>query len=230
MVRRFLPLGLLVLGLVLALALGLDRYLTLDALREHRSALAAFAAAHLAAALGLYALAYVLVVAFSLPGGAVMTLLGGFLFGTWIGGAVTVVSATIGAVLIFLAARTALAAPLRTRAGPWLKRLEAGFGDNAVSYLLALRLIPLFPFFVVNIAPAFLGVPLRVYAWTTLVGIVPGTFVYASVGNGLGALLDAGRTPDLGIIFSPEILGPLLGLAALSFLPMIYKRLKEKRK
>jgi uncharacterized membrane protein YdjX (TVP38/TMEM64 family) len=98
-----------------------------------------------------------------------------------------------------------------------------------MSYLLVLRLVPLFPFFLVNLAPAFLGVPLSTYVVATLVGIVPGTFVYASVGAGLGAVLAAGGEPDLSIAWRPEVLGPLLGLAALACLPILYKRLKAGR-
>jgi uncharacterized membrane protein YdjX (TVP38/TMEM64 family) len=107
--------------------------------------------------------------------------------------------------------------------------MEAGFRENAMSYLLVLRLVPLFPFWLVNLVPAFLGVPLRTYVIGTFFGIMPGTFVYASVGSGLGAILEAGESPDLGIIFKAEILIPLLGLALLALIPVIYKRIKTKR-
>src|SRR5690606_8592753 len=148
----------LALGCALVFLLDLDRFLTVEALRSHHGALATYAADHRAAAAALYALAYIAIVAFSLPGGAVMTMLGGLLFGVWLGSAITVPAASAGALIIFLAARTALADLLRKRAGHWLPRLEAGFGANAVSYMLVLRLVPLFPFFIVNLAPAFLGV------------------------------------------------------------------------
>ena len=111
--------------------------------------------------------------------------------------------------------------------GTAARRMEAGFKANALSYLLFLRLVPVFPFWLVNLVPAFLGVPLRTYAIGTLIGIVPGSAVYCSVGNGLGAVFDAGGRPDLGIIFKPEILGPIIGLAVLSLVPIIYKRLKS---
>jgi len=228
--KRFVPLGLLLLGLALFFALGLDRYLTIRALGEHRDFLLAFTENHLVAAMLIYAALYTAVVAFSLPGGAVMTIAGGFLFGTVLAGSVTVIAATLGATLIFLAARTAFADILHDRAGPWLRRIEKGFNEDGTSYLLVLRLVPLFPFFIVNVAPAFLGVNTRLYVTTTFVGIIPGTFVYASVGNGVGAVLDAGKQPDLGIIFDPAILFPILGLAALALIPVVYKHLRHKNK
>lgn len=226
--RRFAPFLLLLAGAALVFAISLDRYLTLDALQSYRGELTRLAAEHRAASLAVYGLAYAVMVALSLPGGAAMTIAGGFLFGTWMGGAVTVVSATLGAIVVFLAARTAFGAVLRPRAESALARFERAFRHNAASYLLMLRLIPLFPFFVVNLAPAFLGVPLRVFAWTTFLGIIPGTFVYAAVGNGLGAVLDAGGDPDLGVIFRPEILLPLLALAALASLPILYKKRRAR--
>ena len=108
--------------------------------------------------------------------------------------------------------------------------MEEGFRRDALSYLLVLRLIPIFPFWLVNIVPAFLGVPLRTYVLGTFVGIIPGSFVYASVGNGLGAVFDAGGTPDLGIIFAPAILLPIVGLAVLALLPIVYRRFKARKR
>ncbi|MDZ4382695.1 MAG: TVP38/TMEM64 family protein [Parvibaculum sp.] len=224
MLRRFLPLLILVAGLGAFFALGLDRYVTLDTLRDNRQVLSAWVVENWALAAFVYVLAYISMVAFSLPGGLVATLTGGFLFGTVFGGLFAVVGATIGATAIFLAAKTALGEMLREKAGPKLRKLEDGFGKNAFSYMLVLRLVPIFPFFLVNLAPAFLGVPLRTYVVTTFLGIVPGTFVFASLGNGLGAVFDAGRDPDLGLIFEPEILGPILALALLALLPIVYRR------
>jgi uncharacterized membrane protein YdjX (TVP38/TMEM64 family) len=140
-----------------------------------------------------------------------------------------VIGATAGAIAIFLIAKTSLGDGLRRRAGPWVKRMQAGFNENALSYLLVLRLIPVFPFWIVNIVPAFLGVGLRDYALATFFGIMPGGFVYASVGNGLEAVIEAGGEPDLGIILEPAILLPILGLAALALLPVAYRKLKGRR-
>lgn len=228
-VRRVLPLLLLLLAAAGLYLSGLHRYLSLSALAEHRQTLSALVAAHaLTAAAGFIAV-YALAVALSVPGAVFLTLAGGLLFGVVAGTAYVVVGATLGAVAVFLAARTALADLLRRRAGPWLARLEGGFRSNALSYLLFLRLVPLFPFWLVNLVPAFLGVTLSTYVTGTLLGILPGTLVYVSVGNGLGAVLDQGGTPDLGIIFQAEVLLPLLGLALLSLLPVALQRRRAAR-
>ncbi|MGB5093811.1 MAG: TVP38/TMEM64 family protein [Parvibaculum sp.] len=222
--KRLLPLVLLGAGLVGFFALDLDRYATLDALRDNRAALGAWVASHALLAALSYIGVYILIAAFSLPAGLVATLTGGFLFGTLSGGLYTVIGATIGATCVFLAAKTALGDVLRARAGPSLRRLEDGFGENAFSYLMVMRLIPIFPFFLVNLAPAFLGVPVSTFITTTALGIIPGTFVFASLGNGLGAVFDAGREPDLGLFFELQIIGPIIALACLALLPVIYRR------
>lgn len=226
--RRLLPLIVLAAGLAAFFALGLHKYLTLDTLRDNRQALAGWVADNWLLAAFAYVGAYIAIVAFSLPAALVATLTGGFLFGTVFGGLLTVVGATIGATLLFLAARTALGDMLRAKAGPKLRKLEEGFGENAFSYMLVLRLVPLFPFFLVNLAPAFLGVPLRTYVVATFLGILPGTFVYASLGNGLGAIFEAGRDPDLGLIFQPQVIGPILALALLALVPVVYRRFSGK--
>jgi uncharacterized membrane protein YdjX (TVP38/TMEM64 family) len=223
--RRALPFVALVLGLALFFAAGLDRYVSFEALRANRVVLTEWVAANAwlapLAFIGIYAAA----VAFSLPLGAVLTLTGGFLFGVWWGTLYSVIGATCGAVLVFLAARSAFRESVRARLGPSLQKMEAGFREDAFFYLLTLRLLPVFPFFLVNLAPAFLGVGLTPYAAATLIGIIPGSFVYASVGAGLGAVFDAGGTPDLGLIFRLEIILPIVGLAALSLLPVLAKRM-----
>lgn len=228
-VLRFLPVAVIVAALAAVFVFGLDRYLSFDLFRQHRETLAAFVAGHgLLAALGFIAV-YALATAVSLPGGAVLTLAGGFLFGTAAGSVYVVIGATLGATAVFLAARSAVGDALRRRAGPAIARMEAGFRDNALSYLLFLRLIPVFPFWLVNLVPAFLGVRLRTYVIGTVLGIIPGSIVYASVGNGLGAVFDQGRTPDLSIIFRPDILLPILALAGLALVPVIYRRVRVRR-
>ncbi len=226
---KLLPVALLCAGVGAFFVLGLDEYVTLETLRENRVALLEWTSANQALAVGVYMLAYVIVVAFSLPGGAVMTLTGGFVFGTVFGTLYTVVGATIGAIVIFLAARYAFYDFFHAKAGNFLHKMEDGFRENAMSYILVLRLVPIFPFFIVNLVPAFLGVPVRVYFIGTLLGIIPGTAVFSSVGNGLGAVFDAGQDPDLGIIFSPEIIGPIIGLAVLSLIPAVYKKINAKK-
>jgi uncharacterized membrane protein YdjX (TVP38/TMEM64 family) len=227
-VGRFLPLAALAAGLVIFFALGLHRYLSFGALAENRDFLMRLVEDHPVTAPFTYIAVYALAVAFSIPGAVILTIAGGFLFGTWAGGLYVVIGATLGAIGVFLAARTAFGEGLRRRAGPWIGRLEAGFRENALSYLLVLRLVPLFPFWLVNLVPAFLGVPLTTYALGTFIGIIPGCFVYASVGNGLGAVFDAGGTPDLTIIFKPEILLPIVGLSLLALIPVVYKKFKRK--
>jgi uncharacterized membrane protein YdjX (TVP38/TMEM64 family) len=227
--RRLLPLIVIVALIALAFALDLDRYLSFEALRQNRERLLDFVAARPVAAPLLFVIVYASAVALSLPGAVFLTLAGGFLFGTVQATLLVVVGATLGACAIFLIARGALGDLLRARAGPWLAKMEAGFRENALSYLLVLRLIPIFPFWLVNLVPAFLGVPLRTFALATLVGIIPGSLVYSSVGAGLGAVFDQGGTPDLGIILEPEILLPIIGLALLALLPVAYKRWRGGR-
>ncbi len=227
-VRRLAPLALIAAAIGLFFALDLDRYLSFEALRENRHALLAWREQNQIMAVLVFILVYAAVVALSLPGAVWLTIGGGFLFGTILSTVAVVVAATIGATLIFLAARYALGDYLRSKAGPMVRRMEDGFRENALSYLLFLRLVPVFPFWLVNLVPAFLGVPLGTYVIGTFIGIVPGSFVYSSVGNGLGAVFDAGESPDLSIIFSPAILLPIIGLAVLALLPIAYKRIKER--
>jgi uncharacterized membrane protein YdjX (TVP38/TMEM64 family) len=228
--RRLAPLALLLAALGVFLALGLHDYLSFETLRQHRAQLLALVERHPLLAPLAFMAVYAAVVALSVPGGAILTIAGGFLFGIAPATLYVVVGATVGATLVFLIARTALGDSLRARAGPRIRRMEEGFRADALSYLLVLRLIPIFPFWLVNIVPAFLGVPLRTYVFGTFVGIIPGSFVYASVGNGLGAVFEAGQTPDLGIIFEPAILLPIVGLALLALLPVAYRRYKARRK
>jgi uncharacterized membrane protein YdjX (TVP38/TMEM64 family) len=229
-IRRLAPLALLLIAIGAFFALGLHHYLSFEALRQHREELLALVEQRpLLASLGFMGL-YAAVIALSVPGGAILTIAGGFLFGIVPGTLLVLVGATVGATIVFLIARTALGDALRAKAGPRIRRMEEGFRRDALSYLLVLRLIPIFPFWLVNIVPAFLGVPLRTYVLGTFVGIIPGGFVYASVGNGLGAVFDAGGTPDLGIIFAPAILLPIVGLAVLALLPIVYRRFKARKR
>lgn len=227
--RRLLPAGILLAGLVAFFAFGLHRHFTFDYLQRHLGALMDWVSANAAMAALAYIALYATVTALSLPAAAIVTLAGGCLFGTILGTVWTVIGATVGAIAVFLAARSAFGALLRTKAGSRLARLEEGFKRNAFSYLLFLRLVPVFPFWLVNLAAAFLGVNLRTYAIATFVGIIPGTAVFAAVGAGLGTLLERGEKPDLGVIFSPPILLPILALSVLSLAPIVYRRFKERR-
>ncbi len=224
--RRAAPLLALAALAGLAVAFDLHRALSFDALREHRAALTAFVAENRALAIVAYAGLYTAAVAVSIPGAVILTVAGGFLFGTWIGGSLAVAAATLGATLLFLVARTALGSALRGRAGGALARMAEGFRRDAFSYLLALRLVPLFPFFVVNLACAGLDVRPRTFVLATALGILPGTFVYASVGAGLGSVFDRGEGFSPAGVLTPEMIAALVGLAILALLPVAYRRLK----
>lgn len=228
-IRRLFPVAVIVAGLALFYILGLNRYVGLDALRVHHAQLEAWTVRDPALAAAAYIALYTVTVAFSLPGGALLTVIGGFLFGLYLGTAYTVVGATLGSIAVFLAARGAFREVFAARIGPFVKRMEAGFRENAFHYLLILRLVPLFPFWLVNLVPAFLGVKLGTYALATLIGIVPGTVVFVSIGHGLGTVLAAGGSPDLSLILQPSVLGPLLGLAALAAVPVIYKKIAARK-
>lgn len=221
MTRR-LPLIVIVLAAVLGAVLLRDR-LSFAALAENRAALLAFRDAHYGQAAAVFVAAYAVMVAFSLPGAAVATLTGGFLFGVFPGVVFNVIAASAGAVAVFLAARAGIGADVAARVaaqGGAGARLMAGLRENAWSVLLAMRLVPVVPFFVANLIPAFTGIRLWPFAVTTAVGIVPGTLVYTSLGAGLSEVFARGETPDLGVIFAPQVLWPLLGLAALALLPV----------
>lgn len=228
-VKRLAPLAVLAGLIALFFVFGLDDYITFDALRDNRQVLTQFVADQGILAVLLFMAIYAAATALSLPGGAILTITGGFLFGVWLGTSCVVVGATIGAVIIFLIAKTSVGDALRAKTGPALRRMEAGFRENALSYLLVLRLIPLFPFWLVNIVPAFLGVPLRTYTVATLLGIIPGAFVYASVGAGLGSIFDSQDEFDPAAVLTPEVVTALIGLAVLSLLPIAYKKVKARR-
>lgn len=189
--RRWLPLAVLAAVACTVFATGWHEYLTLKTVGLNYEVLRTFITTHLAAALALYLTLYVAVVALSLPGATVMTLAGGLLFGWKIATPVTVAAATAGATIVFLVARSSLGTVVASRVGPWLARLRKGFSENALSYLLFLRLVPAFPFVVVNLAAAVLGVPLRTYVLGTFLGIIPGTTAIAVVGAGLGSVIKA---------------------------------------
>lgn len=228
-VKRLWPLAVIAAGIAAFFGLGLDQYVSFEALREHRGTLLQYVADNRVAAPLIYMAIYAAAIALSLPGGAVLTIAGGFLFGKALGTTAVVVAATLGATILFVIAKSALGDPLRARAGPWLDKMAKGFQDGALSYLLVLRLIPVFPFFVVNLVPAFLGVKLWVYVVATFVGIIPGTFVFVTVGSGLGSIFDSGEDFTASGILTPDIITALVGLAILALLPVIHKKIKQRR-
>ncbi|MDE1937948.1 MAG: TVP38/TMEM64 family protein [Alphaproteobacteria bacterium] len=216
--------GLIALALAAVFGLHIERYLSFEALAENRAWLLAQVARNAIIAALSFGFVYVLATTLSLPGSSILTMGAGFLFGLYWGSVIAVTAATVGATLLFLVARTSLGEFTRRRTQSALSKLQEGFAKDALSYLLFLRLVPAFPFWLINLAAAFLDVRLRTFVLGTFLGIIPGAVVYASVGNGLGAILDHGQKPDLGIILTPPILIPMLALAGLSLIPIAYRR------
>lgn len=228
---RHLPL-LVILVVAAVGAITLRDYLSFDALRDNREALIAFRDANFLLTMLGFVAAYIVIVAFSLPGALIATLTGGFLFGTLGGAALSVTGATVGAVIIFLAARHGLGEKLKARMDTsqgTVRKVKEGIDENQWSMLFFLRLVPVVPFFVANLVPAFLAVPLYRFAISTFFGIIPGSLVYSSAGAGLGTVFERGDTPNLGLIFEPHILLPILGLSALSLMPVVVKAITGRK-
>jgi uncharacterized membrane protein YdjX (TVP38/TMEM64 family) len=219
----------LLLGLALFLLLDLERYFSFEMLSHHHATLTAWVAGHVALAAFLFVVVYTLVVAFSLPIAVIITPVGGFLFGLWWGALLSVIGGDDRFGRRVPAARTAFPRSLSRLAPGALACLDEGLRRATFSYLLFLRLVPVFPFGLVNIVPALLGVALGPYMLATLIGIIPGAVVYSSVGSGLGMLIDRGEMPNLGIIFEWRILLPLLGLAVLALVPVLYTHLRARK-
>ncbi len=228
--QKLIPLAVIVMVAVIGF-FTLRDYLSFGALAENREALLAWRDANYLLAVLVFMSVYIAIVAFSLPGAAVASLAGGFLFAVFPGTLINVGAATIGAVLIFLAARFGLGEYLSAKmdaSGGAVGKIKRGLAENEISFLLLMRLVPAFPFFVANLVPALVGTSLSRFAWTTFVGIIPGGLVYTWVGAGLGEVFARGETPNLGIIFEWQILGPILGLCALAALPIILKAFGKK--
>jgi uncharacterized membrane protein YdjX (TVP38/TMEM64 family) len=243
--RRWLPLIIIVVLSITAIAIGWNRKISFETMVRHNEAIHAFVLAHTVASVAIYLAIYVAAIALSLPGGLVMTLFGGFLFGGLIGGAATVVGATVGAVILFTIAKSAFGEHLTRWAGPLAERLAAEFRADAFHYLLFLRLVPVFPFVVINLVAAVVGVRLSTFIAATVIGIIPGTFTFAFLGAGLdsairaqgaiyNACLAAGRTDckldfDFKAAVTPELLGALAALGVLALVPVVVKRIRARR-
>ena len=230
LLRKNLPLIILIVAAVLAYWQFKD-FLSFQALADNRETLIKWRDSNYLIAALTYVAIYIAVVGFSIPGGVFLTLGGGFLFGVVAGAMLTVVGATLGATAIFMAAKTGLGDSLQERLTAngegRLAKMRAGLAENEVSYLFLMRLVPAVPFFIANLAPAFMGVSLRNYVFTTFFGIIPGTAVFAWVGSGLGEVFAMGGTPNLGILFEWQILGPILALSALSAMPIVIKKFRK---
>ena len=243
--RRFAPLAVIGAVAVLVLAMGWHRELSMENLVRYRTTLDALVVAHGLASLVAFVACYTAVVALSIPGALFLTVSGGILFGTLVGGLASVVGATVGAALIFLIARTACGEHLARRAGPVAARLADGFREDAFSYLLFLRLVPAFPFFLVNLVPALAGVRFVPFVAATALGIVPATFAFASVGAGLDSIIAAQEAAyraclatgaascrldfDLTTAVTPQLLAALVALGVVALIPVAVKKLRARR-
>jgi uncharacterized membrane protein YdjX (TVP38/TMEM64 family) len=227
--RRWLPLCVIVVGLVLVFAFDFDEFATFRHLKEHHQRLAEFVASHYFQAVLIYLVLYVLFVALSLPGAIWLTVASGFLFGAVVGTILAVIAATTGASLLFLATKTSLGDYLHAHAGPWLAKVERGFADNQWSYLLMMRLFPAIPFFIANLVPAFLGVSLPVFIATTFIGIIPATAIFATIGAGLGSALESSADLSLHNLLTPQLKWALIALAVLAAAPAVVKFLRRRR-
>lgn len=242
---RFLPLAVIVILAVVLLVSGARHILSVETLVRHRAEIDGFIADHRLAAFAIYIALYIAVVALSVPGSAVLTLTGGFLFGTLLGGLAAIVGATVGAVLIFQIARSAFGETLVRRAGPVAAKLADGFKADAFNYLLFLRLVPAFPFWLVNLASALFGVSLATFVTATAIGIVPAAFAFAFTGAGLDSVIAvqakifrdclASGQIDCHLDFhpkhalTPQLLGALVALGALALIPVAIKHWRRRR-
>ncbi|QFT80841.1 TVP38/TMEM64 family inner membrane protein YdjZ [Roseovarius sp. THAF27] len=210
----------------------LGDYLTFDTLAENREALLAFRDENHILLAGIFIAVYVSIVAFSLPGAAVASVTGGFLFGLALGTVFNVTAAVIGASAIFMAARwglgRTLAAKMDASEGT-LKKIKTGLHEHEISVLLLMRLVPVVPFFVANLLPALVGVRFVNFLWTTAIGIIPGAIVFTWIGVGLGEVFDRGERPDLSLLWEPQVIGPILGLCVLAALPIVIKTVRGKK-
>jgi uncharacterized membrane protein YdjX (TVP38/TMEM64 family) len=243
-IGRFAPLAVIVALVGLAYALGLHRDISFETLVRNHTAIARFIAGHAIAAVAGYIALYVAVVGLSLPGGAIMTVAGGFLFGPVLGTAAAAIGALAGATVIFMIARTACGESLTRRAGPFAAKLAEGFRADAFCYLLFLRLVP-FPFWLVNLAPALVGVRLSTFVTATAIGILPATIAFAVFGAGLGSVIAAQETEynaclaaggrdctvhfELSQVLTPTLFGALLALALLALIPAVAKRMWRRK-
>ena len=244
--KRWLPLALLLGASVACYALGLQHYLSLQRLAENQTQLLGFVTQNLVLAMAIYFLIYVLVVALSLPGAALLSVAGGFIFGWVISAPLTIIAATIGAAVVFKIVQTSLGANISQKAGPFVKKLSGGFENDAFNYLLFLRLVPAFPFFAVNAVAGLTRMPMRTFFWATLIGIIPGSYAFAWLGRGLGSVIDAQTAAHAACVaeksaeacpynfavsslVTPQLLWALAAMGLVSLLPVLIKKWKTQK-
>ena len=242
---RYLPMAVLVIAMIAVFASGGHRLLSIETIVAYRDWLQAAVDQYGPMAIIGYSAVYVTVVALSVPGAAILTILGGFLFGWLFGGAVAAISATLGAIIVFLIARTSFGDILLRRAGSRLQKLADGFREDAFSYLLFLRFLPIMPFWLTNLACALFGVRSKTFALGTLIGVLPASFTFATAGAGLDSVIGAqkasfqacqtaGRTDcvlsfSLRSVVTPEIVGALIALGVLSLIPVAIRRFRRAK-
>ena len=224
MIKKLMPLSFIIVAMIVVISTGLHRYITLDNLYLYEQILQNAIIDNPFWSNILFIVIYIVAVALSLPIALILTLSSGFIFGTLWGGILTIIGATLGASIIFLSTRYALRDFMIKKAGHHLTRFETGLQKHENTYLLAIRLIPLFPFFLINIIAALVGVKFKTFFFTTAIGISPATFIYASIGNGLSHVIRQGKEVDPAIIFETSLFLPLTALGLLVLLPMIIKK------
>ena len=235
--RRIVPVAVVCAGLAFAYAMGWHEYFDFDTFMEHRQQLADYVQGNLLQASLTYVVIYIVAVAFSFPGASLLTIAGGFVFGWLLAGILTAIAAPVGASIIYLVAKSAvgdfLVEKMKRSAGSRIRQLAEGFREDAFSYLLVIRLAPIFPFWVINIAPAIFNVPLGTYFAATAIGILPGTFAYAFLGEGIDSVVEAhqaaGTELSVGDLVTPEITAAFLALAVVAMIPPVIRKLRARR-
>ena len=226
---RFGPVLVVVAAVAALIASGALKHVSLDELRANSDRLQTYVQSHPVLSLSSYLAAYVLCIALSLPVALVMTVSGGFLFGPWLGGPTAALGCTLGATAVFLISRLTVGDALEARTGPRVRAIAEGLRKDAFFYLLTLRLIPVTPFWLANVAAGLIAIRVPVFVAATFLGILPASLIYAGIGAGLGALFDSGAPVNLHTLVTPQMALPLAGLGLLSVLPILYQRYRNRR-
>ena len=226
---RFAPAVVVVAALIALIWSGALKHLSLSELRASRHLLTHLVHLHPVLSVLAYVGVYIVAITLSLPAALILTLTGGFLFGPWLGGVAAAFGSTLGATAVFLISRLTVGDALERGVSPRVKALEEGIKKDAFFYLLTLRLVPVTPFWLVNVAAGLLSIRLRIYVTATLLGIFPASMIYAGIGSGLGKMFDRGVQPRLHNLITPDLAFPLVALGLLSILPILYQRLRARR-
>lgn len=226
---RLVPILIILICLLLALHFNVYHYLNFESLKQHHLALEALTHKHFFWFSLLFIVIYTTCVAISLPGAALFTMAGGFLFGIGVGLIYAVISATTGSVIVFLAIRFAFAEIIAKKTYKWTENMKNNFEKNAFHYLIFIRLVPIIPLWLSNIVPALLNMRFSTYLAGTFIGIIPGTFIYILLGNSLNNLFEKDQTPNFSIILEPQFFIPLLLLGLLALLPVVIKQFKKEK-